>query len=100
MKVINFVLQIVVILILLATESNAQIKREFEIKVTDSGLYFDGEQRKSDFHINNAGFEYYFGRRITPHGDCMKKHGDFLFLTWYLGGEENKNVLSLVDING
>lgn len=73
--------------------TNAQVIREFELKVTDSGLYFDGEKRTSDLHIDNPGFEYYFGRRITPHGDCIKKYGDFLFLTWYLGGEENKNVM-------
>lgn len=73
--------------------TNAQITRDFEILVSDSGLYFDGEARKTDKHIDNPGFEYYFGRRITPHGDCIKKYGDFLFLTWYLGGEENKNVM-------
>jgi len=74
-------------------ESRAQIQREFEIQVSDSGLYFNGEQRTSNLLIDNPGFEYYFGRRITPHGDCIKKYGDFLFLTWYFGGEENKNVM-------
>ncbi len=84
---------IYVLIFCLFTGASAQIEREFEIKVTDSGLYFDGEARKSDFSIDNEGFEYFFGRRITPHGDCIKKYGDFLFLSWYLGGEENKNVM-------
>lgn len=72
---------------------NAQITREFELKITDTGLYFDGAQRTDNKELNEPGFEYFFGRRITPHGDCIKKYGDFLFLTWYLGGEENKNVM-------
>ena len=50
------------------SEANAQIKKEFEIKVTDSGLYFNGEKRtSSDLNTNRAGFEYYFGRPKTPH---------------------------------
>lgn len=88
----NLILQFIILCFFVA-QSSAQITREFEIKVSDSGLYFDGKARKSDFHINEPGFEYFFGRRITPHGDCIKKYGDFLFLTWYLGGEENKNVM-------
>ena len=75
-------------------ETSAQIKREFEIKVTDAGLYFNGKKRtSSSLNTNEAGFDFYFGRRITPHGDCIKKHGDFLFLSWYLGGEANKSVM-------
>ncbi len=93
MKTNQFSLIVGCTLFLVTVEVKAQVKREFEIKVTDSGLYFDGELRKEDKHIDNPGFEYYFGRRITPHGDCIKKYGDFLFLTWYLGGEENKNVM-------
>lgn len=83
----------VVFLITLPQQLKSQITREFEIHVTDSGLYFDGDQRKTDLNTDDPGFEFYFGRRITPHGDCIKKFGDFLFMTWYLGGEENKNVM-------
>lgn len=89
---INLFIQALLLLFLWGT-GYAQITKEFQIKVSDSGLYFDGEQRKSNLHIDNSGFEFYFGRRITPHGDCIKKYGDFLFLSWYLGGEENKNVM-------
>lgn len=88
LKSIFFILGITIFI-----KAQPQIQREFEIQVSDSGLYFDGEQRKTDLHIDNPGFEYYFGRRITPHGDCIKKYGEFLFLTWYLGGEEKKNVM-------
>lgn len=84
---------LLVVMCFLFAWANAEIEREFEIMVSDSGLYFDGEARKTDKHIDNDGFEYYFGRRITPHGDCIKKYGDFLFLTWYKGGENNKNVM-------
>lgn len=93
MKSYRYSTVIMLTLLIIAVDVKAQVSREFELKVSDSGLYFNGEQRKSDFHIDNPGFEYYFGRRITPHGDCIKKYGDFLFLTWYLGGEENRNVM-------
>lgn len=93
MKTKHLSLTIALLFLLLSASTKSQVKREFEIKISDSALYFDGEQRKKDYHIDNPGFEYFFGRRITPHGDCIKKYGDFLFLTWYLGGEQNKNVM-------
>ena len=93
MKNLKLQISLFILLMFCLIHIQAQIHREFEIKVTESGLYFDGEARKSNLTLNKPGFEYYFGRRITPHGDCIKKHGDFLFLTWYLGGEENKNVM-------
>ena len=93
MKTHSITLSIALLLAVFAAKLNAQVSRVFEMKVSNSGLYFDGEARKSNFSVDKPGFEYFFGRRITPHGDCIKKYGDFLFLTWYLGGEENKNVM-------
>ena len=75
-------------------DSNAQIKREFEIKVTDSGLYFDGEKRSSgDLNSNGAGFDYFFGRRITPHGDCIEVYKGHIFVTWYRGGMDDRHLM-------
>ena len=65
-----------------------------EVKVADNGLYFDGPARNSnDLDVDGPGFDFYFGRRITPHGDCLKRFGDFVFMSWWAGGEENKHVM-------
>ncbi|WP_052444696.1 BNR-4 repeat-containing protein [Flammeovirga sp. OC4] len=93
MKITFYSLLTLLLSLFLGLQLSAQVTREFEVKVTDQGLYFDGDERKTDLEKDNPGFEFYFGRRITPHGDCIKKYGDFLFLTWYMGGEENKNVM-------
>jgi hypothetical protein len=54
-----------------------------EIKVTDLGLYFEGE-KDVDFR---------FSSRITPHGDCIDAVGDYVFFTWYKGGMDKRNLM-------
>lgn len=72
----------------------AQVKLELEMKISDKGLYFDGKKRSSStLNTNEPGFDYFFGTRITPHGDCIEKFGDYLFLTWWEGGESSKQVM-------
>lgn len=51
--------------------------------VADNGLYFTGSQ----------GEGYQFGRRITPHGDCIDVVGGFQFVTWYKGGMDQRNLM-------
>ncbi|MCV9386637.1 BNR-4 repeat-containing protein [Reichenbachiella ulvae] len=71
-----------------------EVTKLIELKVADNGLYFDGAKRgNNDLDINEPGFEYFFGRRITPHGDCIKVFGDYVFMTWWSGGEEEKHVM-------
>lgn len=42
-----------------------------------------------------------FGYRISPHGDCIKIHKGYIFVTWYQGGLDVRNVwLSRKKIGG
>jgi hypothetical protein len=84
------------VFILTSSCTQEQVTLVSEIKISDSALYFDGEQQRiSENAVNrqDGKYDYAFGRRITPHGDCIKKYGDYLFLTWYKGGKENRQVM-------
>lgn len=74
---------------------NAQeVTKLVELKIADNGLYFDGTERNNnDLDVDDPGFDFFFGRRITPHGDCIKQLGDYVFMTWYAGGESNRHVM-------
>jgi len=84
-------------LLLLTSCSQPEVKLVSEIKISDSGLFFDGDsqRRPVDSLVNRSDgkYDYYFGNRITPHGDCIKRYGDYLFVTWYKGGKENRQVM-------
>lgn len=54
-----------------------------ESKIADDGLYFEGTQ----------GVNYQFGPRITPHGDCIDVVNGYVFVTWYKGGMDQRNVM-------
>ncbi len=73
----------------------AQVTLEKEVQISESGLYFDGENVGQDITIadNPLAYDYAFGRRITPHGDCIKEYQGYIFMTWYKGGEENRQVM-------
>lgn len=75
------------LLTLLCTCVRAQTPLSIELletsAVAEDGLYFDGEQ----------GVAYQFGRRITPHGDCIDVVGGFQFVTWYKGGMDKRNLM-------
>ncbi|MEM6522629.1 MAG: BNR-4 repeat-containing protein [Bacteroidota bacterium] len=83
------------ILTALCTVVSAQkVTRLTEVKIADNGLYFDGQKRSNDdLEIDEPGFDYFFGRRITPHGDCVKQFGDYVFMSWWAGGEDDKHVM-------
>ena len=51
--------------------------------IADNGLYFTGSQ----------GVDYQFGRRITPHGDCIDVVGGYQFVTWYKGGMDKRDLM-------
>ncbi|MFC2128206.1 Ig-like domain-containing protein, partial [Bacteroidota bacterium] len=73
----------------------AQVLLENEIKISDLGLYFDGS--KVTGGAPNTGetapYDYYFGKIITPHGDCIKTYNEFVFMTWYRGGKADRHVM-------
>lgn len=68
--------------------SNAQQKQLSaklidDSKVTDLGLYFDGK----------LGINYQFSPRITPHGDAIDVVNGYVFVTWYKGGMDKRNLM-------
>lgn len=74
---------------------NAQVTLEDEIKISDFGLYFNGE-RVSNSPINtgeNEPYDFRFGRIITPHGDCIKTYNEYVFMTWYRGGKDDRHMM-------
>jgi len=80
------------------SQSDFQVQRLDEIKISDLGMYFDGSQvtggaRNSYVDAPGSQYDYAFGSRITPHGDCIKVHGDYVFLTWYRGPETDRHVM-------
>jgi hypothetical protein len=52
-------------------------------ELTKEGLYFDGVK----------GVDYHFGKRITPHGDCIDVINGYVFVTWYKGGMDKMNLM-------
>lgn len=67
-----------------------------EIKISEKGLYFDGSQvprSEVDSYADTPSYDYVFGPRITPHGDCITRFGNYLFLTWYRGPESDRHVM-------
>lgn len=72
----------------------AQVTFEKEIKISDSGLYFDGEDVPNTSSDNGtATYDFVFGNRITPHGDCIKEYNGYVFMTWYRGGKFDRHVM-------
>ncbi|MFY0606490.1 MAG: BNR-4 repeat-containing protein [Cyclobacteriaceae bacterium] len=84
-----------VLLLALSVVVDAQeVTKLAELEIAENGLYFDGQRRtNADLNTDEPGFDYFFGRRITPHGDCIKQFGDYVFMSWWAGGEENKHVM-------
>ena len=76
----------------------SQVTFENEIKITDIGLHFDGSKVTSGAKFdtndgNTNSYDFYFGRSISAHGDCIKTYGDYVFMTWYRGGEADRHVM-------
>ena len=64
----------------------AQPTLESEIHITDLAMYFDGNKVPLNTTTNSTtGYDYVYGTALTPHGDCIKVYGDFVFMTWYRG---------------
>lgn len=92
--------QVVTIFILLLFNGHifAQVTFEKEFKITDIGLHFNGSKVTSGTKFNEndgntSSYDYYFGRNISAHGDCIKTYGDYVFMTWYKGGESDRHVM-------
>lgn len=74
--------------------ANAQIKLISEVKITDQALYFDGVQNQSSTNQDvNTPYDFAYGRPINPHGDCIKTYKNFVFMTWWRGGKEDRHMM-------
>ena len=72
----------------------AQVTLESEIKVTDIAMYFDGTQVPLNHSANSTtGYDFVYGRALTPHGDCIKVYDKFVYMTWYRGGKTDRHVM-------
>lgn len=72
----------------------AQVTFEKEVKITDIALHFDGGQVDSEDAPNSAtGYDYAFGPQISAHGDCITTYKQYVFMTWYKGGKENRHMM-------
>ncbi len=77
---------------------SSQVVLEKEVKITDLGLHFNGSKVTSGTKFNSddgnrSSYDFYFGRNISAHGDCIKTYGDYVFMTWYRGGESDRHVM-------
>ena len=83
------------VLLMFSCVLSSQVVLENEVKITDFGLHFDGS--KVDINATNTGdsasYDYFFGRNISAHGDCIKTYGNYVFMTWYRGGKADRHVM-------
>lgn len=72
----------------------SQAKLVSQFKITDSAMFFNGIKVTGKHTENNPdGYDYVFGNALSPHGDCIKFYKNFVFMTWYQGGKENRHVM-------
>ncbi|WP_396600658.1 BNR-4 repeat-containing protein [Algibacter sp. R77976] len=73
----------------------AQVILENEVKITDIGLHFNGSKVGSTAANtgDTAPYDYFFGKNISAHGDCIKTYGNYVFMTWYRGGKADRHVM-------
>jgi hypothetical protein len=63
---------------------SATLKSSTKVTQDDEGgLYFAGTK-----DVN-----YRFGKRISPHGDCVDVINGYAFVTWYKGGMDTRNLM-------
>ena len=75
---------------------HAEVELKQQVKISDSGLHFDGQDL--DFsNVSNpdtgAEYDFFFGRNISAHGDAVKVYKHYVFMTWYKGGKQERNVM-------
>ncbi|MBK1879361.1 BNR-4 repeat-containing protein [Pelagicoccus mobilis] len=71
----------------------AEISLESEILLNDQSLFFDGKRVKRHAPNREGAYDYFFGNALVPHGDCIKTYKQYVFMTWYRGGKEDRHVM-------
>ncbi|WP_082026788.1 BNR-4 repeat-containing protein [Flammeovirga sp. OC4] len=70
-----------------------QVTLESETKISDIGLHFDGQKVGGSASNTGTDYDYFFGPKISAHGDCITEFDGFVFMTWYKGGKNNRQVM-------
>ncbi len=84
-------------LLAVASSASAQVSLETEVKIADNGLHFNGDKithgtiDSADPSVST--YDYFFGRNISAHGDAVKTYGNYVFMTWYRGGKDDRHVM-------
>ncbi|GAC12649.1 BNR-4 repeat-containing protein [Paraglaciecola chathamensis] len=82
--------------LLTAFTLHAQVTLKQQVKISEEGLHFDGENLDfSNVTTPDTGekYDYFFGPNISAHGDAVKTYKHFVFMTWYKGGKSERNVM-------
>jgi len=75
---------------------SAEVSLEKQVKITQEGLHFDGRNLDySNVSTPDTGekYDYFFGPNISAHGDAVKTYKHYVFMTWYKGGKNERNVM-------
>ncbi len=74
--------------------TSAQVKLLDEVKISDKVMFFDGVKVPVSHKTNSTkGYDFVYGNALTPHGDCIKAYKNFVFMTWYRGGKNDRHVM-------
>ncbi len=85
---------LVIGLILFTRGLSAQVTLEKEIKITDLAMYFNGvKNQSSSVQDVNEPYDYAYGSALSPHGDCIKAYKQYVFMSWYRGGKNDRHVM-------
>jgi len=82
------------VLFLIPLFISAQVTLEKEVKITDLAMYFNGDRVPiSTTENSTTGYDFVYGRTLTPHGDCIKTYKQYVFMSWYRGGKQDRHVM-------
>ncbi|WP_245623391.1 Ig-like domain-containing protein [Catenovulum maritimum] len=95
------------LILLAATTANASVTLESSTKIADNALHFDGSDidtaspKLSTQELkDDTKYHFKFGGNISAHGDSIKVYKQYVFMTWYRGGKDDRHVmLSRLDTN-
>lgn len=79
------------------TSSASEVTLLKSVKITDLGLHFNGEKvnhsNRANANTSPEVYDYFFGPMISAHGDAVKPYKQFVFVTWYRGGKQDRHVM-------
>lgn len=87
------VFAILSIMLLDSTITRAQVVLEQEVKITDIALHFDGQKVNARSANTDEKYDYIFGPQISAHGDCIKMHENYVFMSWWRGDQTDRHMM-------